>query len=603
MTTKTKNAKLRHNEYYGQQSTLDELYEKSLNDVKFKKLYEKIIEEGNILLAYRNIKANTGSKTKGTDGKTIIDIAAMTNEQVIQMVRDRLKKYIPQSIRRVEIKKDNGKMRPLGIPTMSDRLIQQCVLQILEPICEAKFHNHSFGFRPNRSTEHAKATMHKMINLQTLHYVIDIDIKSFFDNVDHGKLLKQMWTMGIQDKRLLSIISTMLKAKIEGIGIPSKGTPQGGILSPLLSNIVLNELDWWISDQWESFETIYPYSRNENKLQAIRKGSKLKECYIIRYADDFKIMCRTKDDAEKMYIAVKKWLKERLNLEISPDKSKITNLRKKTSEFLGFSIKAVVKGMKRVANSKIKPDAVNKIIAKGKELIKRIQKNPTHKNIGNYNSYVLGIQTYYRIATHCSKDFSKIGYNLDRSIKIRWKSISTNKGSPSKVYEEKYKGYGKKKIYINKLIIFPMSACKTKNAMCLSNKVNKYTPKGRELIHKQIESISNFEFIYLTKNPIINRSIEYNDNRISLFSAQSGMCGILGKRLEVNDFHCHHIIQAKDGGTDKYQNLVIVSPDIHRLIHATQTFTIHQLLAKLNLSKKEINLVNKFRLKVGNIVI
>ena len=116
MTTKAKNTKLRHNEYYGQQSTLDELYEKSLNDVKFKKLYEKIIEEGNILLAYRNIKANTGSKTKGTDGKTIKDIAAMTNEQVIQMVRDRLKKYIPQSVRRVEIKKDNGKTRPLGIP-------------------------------------------------------------------------------------------------------------------------------------------------------------------------------------------------------------------------------------------------------------------------------------------------------------------------------------------------------------------------------------------------------------------------------------------------------------------------------------------------------
>ena len=371
----------------------------------------------------------------------------------------------------------------------------------------------------------------------------------------------------------------------------------------MLSNIVLNELDWWISDQWESFETTYPYSRNEGKLKAIRKGSKLKECYIIRYADDFKIMCRTRDEAEKMYIAVKKWLKERLNLEISPEKSKITNLRKKTSEFLGFSIKAVVKGKKRVANSKIKPDAVNKIIAKGKELIKKIQKNPTHKNIGNYNSYVLGTQNYYRIATHCSKDFSKIGYNLDRSIKIRWKSISTNKGSPSKTYLEKYKGYEKQKTYINGLIIFPMSACKTKYAMSFSNKVNKFTPEGRKLIHKQIESVSGFEFIYLTKNPVINRSIEYNDNRISLYSAQSGMCGILGKRLEVNDFHCHHIIQVKDGGTDKYQNLVIVSPDIHRLIHANQTLTIHQLLAKLNLSKKEINLVNKFRLKVGNIVI
>ena len=370
-----------------------------------------------------------------------------------------------------------------------------------------------------------------------------------------------------------------------------------------MSNIVLNELDWWISDQWESFQTSYSYKRNNDKIEAIRVRSKLKECYIIRYADDFKIMCRTRDEAERMFIAVKLWLKERLNLEISPEKSKITNLRKKTSEFLGFSIKAVIKGKKRIANSKIKSNAIAKIMAKGKELIKKIQKNPTPRNTGLYNSYVIGTQNYFRIATHCTKDFSKIGYYLDRVTKIRWKSVSTNKGSPSKIYLEKYKGYGKQKTYINGLIIFPMSACKTKNAMCFSNKVNKYTPEGRKLIHKQIESVSDFEFMYLMKNPITNRSIEYNDNRISLFSAQCGMCALLGVRLNVNDLHCHHKTSIHDGGTDKYQNLVIISPDIHRLIHATQPETIHQTLVKLELSKKQIAKVNKFRVKVGNIVI
>jgi len=306
MATNTANAKLRYNEYYGQQNTFDELYERSLNGANFNKLYGKIVEENNILLAYRNIKANTGSKTEGTDGLTIKDIADLTNEQVIAMVRGRLKNYTPQSVRRVEILKENGKLRPLGIPTMSDRLIQECILQILEPICEAKFHNHSFGFRPNRSAEHAKATMHRMINFQHLHFVIDVDIRSFFDNVDHGKLLKQMWTMGIQDKNLLCIISAMLKAEIEGIGIPNKGVPQGGLCSPLFSNVVLNELDWWISDQWESFETSHPkIDKNNYKTRVIRRASKLKECYIIRYADDFKIMCRTREAAERMFIAVK----------------------------------------------------------------------------------------------------------------------------------------------------------------------------------------------------------------------------------------------------------------------------------------------------------
>jgi RNA-directed DNA polymerase len=603
MATTTANTKLRHNEYYGQQSILDELYERSLKGAKFNKLYGKIVEENNILLAYRNIKANTGSKTEGTDGLTIKDIAGMTNQEVITMVKRRLKNFTPQSVRRVEILKDNGQSRPLGIPTMSDRLIQACIYQILEPICEARFHNHSYGFRPTRRTEHALATMHRMINIQHLHFVVDVDIKGFFDNVDYGKLLKQMWTMGIQDKNLLCIISAMLKAEIEGIGIPSKGVPQGGLCSPLFSNVVLNELDWWISDQWESYETSYPYKRNEGKIRAIRRGSKLKECYIIRYCDDFKIMCPTRDVAERMFVAVKLWLKERLNLEISPEKSKITNLRKKSSEFLGFKIKAVVKGRKRVANSNIKPSAVVKIIAKGKDLIKKIQKNSADKNVSLYNSYVLGTQNYYRIATHCTKDFSKIGYELDRNIKIRWKSISTNKGSPSKLYLEKYKGYAKKKTYIHGHIIFPMSACKTKNAMSHSKMVNKFTPEGRKFIHQLIESVSGFEFIYLSKNPVIDRSIEYNDNRISLFSAQGGMCEVLGKRLEVNDFHCHRIIPIIAGGGDKYSNLVIIAPDIHRLIHATKSETIQQILAKLELSKKQIAKVNKFRVQVGNIVI
>ena len=603
MATMSTNTKLRNNEYYGQQSTLDKLYEQSLKGARFNKLYELVVKETNILLAYRNIKANKGSTTKGTDGLIIDDIATMTNEQLIVWVRERLSNYKPQSVRRVEIPKPNGKLRPLGIPTISDRLIQQCILQILEPICEAKFHNHSFGFRPNRNTEHAKAIMHKMINIQKLHFVVDIDIKGFFDNVDHRKLLKQMWTMGIQDKNLLCVISAMLKAEIKGIGIPYKGTPQGGILSPLLSNIVLNELDWWISNQWESFETNYTYTRNDSKITRIRMASKLKECYIIRYADDFKIMCRTRDEAERIFIAVKMWLKERLNLEISSNKSKITNLRKKTSEFLGFEIKAVIKGVKRVASSKIKVDSVKKIMEKGKKLIKSVQKKPTQTNVGRYNSYVLGIQNYYRIATNSALDFGKIGYYLGRIARVRWRSVVTNKGSPDRVYSERYKGYGKKKSYISEKIIYPMSACKTKNVMCFSKKINKYTQEGRENIYKQIEKVSEFEFIYLVKHPIENRSVEYNDNRVSLFSAQSGKCRILGERLVVNNMHCHHIRSIHDGGDDKYKNLVIIHPDVHRLIHAIRTDTICQLLEKLKLSKEKIGKVNKFRLKVGNIVI
>jgi RNA-directed DNA polymerase len=142
---------LRHAEYYGMQDIFDDLYERSKNNAtKGLRLYEHITSKDNILLAFRNIKANTGSKTAGTDGITIDKYKIENVDEFIEEIRKALKNYKPQTVRRVEIPKPNGKKRPLGIPTMRDRLIQQMFKQVLEPICEAKFYKHSYGFRPNR---------------------------------------------------------------------------------------------------------------------------------------------------------------------------------------------------------------------------------------------------------------------------------------------------------------------------------------------------------------------------------------------------------------------------------------------------------------------
>lgn len=182
-----KKSKLRHAEYYDFQEIQDKLYAESKSGKIFNKLVEVIIRPENIRLAYRNMKKNDGSHTPGTDGKTIADLEKISDEEIVTLVQRKLTWYVPQSVRRVEIRKDNGKIRPLGIPTILDRLIQQCVLQVLEPICEAKFHDHSYGFRPNRSQQNAIAQVHKNMQLSHLHYVVDIDIKGFFDNVNHGK--------------------------------------------------------------------------------------------------------------------------------------------------------------------------------------------------------------------------------------------------------------------------------------------------------------------------------------------------------------------------------------------------------------------------------
>jgi RNA-directed DNA polymerase len=262
--------------------TFMDLYDRATKHESFKYLYDIITSRENILLSYRTIKSNKGSKTPGADGKTINDIEKLSDHELVTEIQNKLRNYRPKKIRRKLIEKDNGKWRPLGIPCILDRIIQQSFKQVLEPIVEAQFYKHSYGFRPLRSTHHAMARVQSLINQASLHYVVDIDIKGFFDNINHTLLIKQLWNLGIRDKKVLACISKMLKAEIDGEGIPTKGAPQGGLLSPLLSNVVLNDLDQWVANQWEFFPLNKPYKTREGERYA-KKRSNLKEGYLVRY--------------------------------------------------------------------------------------------------------------------------------------------------------------------------------------------------------------------------------------------------------------------------------------------------------------------------------
>lgn len=619
-----KKDKLRHAEYYDFQEIQDKLYADSRKGKVFKHLAEIITSPENIRLAYRNIKKNHGSMTPGTDGKTITDLATLSDEQLISSVQHKLDWYVPQSVRRVEIPKGNDptKKRPLGIPTIMDRLIQQCVLQVMEPVCEAKFHDHSYGFRPNRNQQHAIAQVHKDMQRSNLHYVVDIDIKGFFDNVSHGKLLKQLWTMGIHDKKLLSILSAMLKAEVAGIGFPEVGTPQGGIISPLLSNVVLNELDWWLASQWEEIPTEFPYKGSVNyngsvskshKFAALRR-TRLKEVTCVRYADDFKIFTNSYQNAVKLFHATKSWLHERLSLEISPEKSKVINLKEQYSEFLGFKLKVIPRGKrsdrrtKYVVESHIREKSIAKIKPNLKRLIYDIEfpsqgKRTEYQAVCRYNVYVMGIHDYYQLATKVCDDLTPFALSVHKSLRARLKQrVKTAKQARKrklpcevpKVIRERY-GKSKQLRYVAGHAVVPVGYIRHKPPKSMNRKINSYTPEGRAEIHKNLDRIDMTVLHYLMRNPVLYRSIEYNDNRLSLYSAQMGKCAVSGKVLSIGDIHCHHKVPRHLGGKDNYQNLVLVCEDVHHLIHATNPDTIRKYMEILNLDQKQKEKLNKLR--------
>lgn len=608
-----KRQKLRNIEYYDMQEVFDKLYQDSLANREFRNLLDMITTEENIRLAYRNLKKNAGSKTPGTDNKTITDIAKLDEQELIKIVRKKFQWYQPQAVRKKDIPKGNGKTRPLGIPTIMDRLIQQCVLQVLEPICEAKFCDTSNGFRPNRGVENALAQAEKHMQCGHLHIVIDIDIKGFFDNVQHGKLLRQMWAMGIHDKKLLSIISAMLKAEVAGFGFPEKGTPQGGIISPLLSNIVLNELDWWITSQWVDMPTKREYSGRvhstgtkdqSKKFRALRK-TKLKECYIVRYADDFKIFCQKHSDAVRLFAATKAWLKERLGLDISPEKSKIVNLKHEYSDFLGFRLKVhKAKDGKYVVISHIAPKSLDKIKDNAKSKLKDIQfckgKMDEYKAINNYNSFVMGIHNYYCMATCANPDMQTLAWEIKISIKNRLQErVKRRKDLPVPQYASRY-AKSKEVRFIGQNILLPIGYIQHHPPIHKKASVNKYTPEGRMEIHKELEKVDMNILHFLMRNPIKSRSIEYNDNRLSLYAAQAGKCAILKEPLELNEIHCHHKTPLSLGGGDEYANLIILHERVHRMIHATNMETISALMQELQLNPAQLKKLNQLRKLAGS---
>ena len=613
------NQKLIRTGYYDMQETQDKLYAESMSGKSFDNLMDIIISPQNIMLAYRTIKRNDGSQTPGTDKKTIAHFADMAEDEFIYLIQSKFNNYHAKMVKRVNIPKPGGKVRPLGIPCMIDRIIQQCILQVLEPICEAKFSDQSFGFRPNRSAKNAIAECERLMQRVHTTYVVDIDIKSFFDNVNHRKLIRQIWTMGIHDAKLLQVIKEILNAPIlmpdETVEHPKKGTPQGGILSPLLANIVLNEFDHWIESQWKNQ---YKYMKKPNKprfnnigtqnlnheYEQLRKRSNLKEVYVVRYADDIKIFCKTKDEAERIYLAAIDWLGYRLKLDVSKEKSGITNLKNKYTEFLGFRLKLRKKSGKYVVRARMSQKAFESAHQNLLNQIKRMQSPKNDDELKEmahaYNAMVMGIQNYYGIANCVTIDLCRLQYLLLKPMEHRL--VLSKEGKITiKILKERY-GSSEQVRYINGYPIVPIGYYKSRTPLSKKKNINQYTPEGREEWLKSSCAIHNVA-LNIMKNPIRGGTVEYNDNRISLFYGQRGKCGISGRELCIGNMQCHHKIPKSLGGTDEYNNLIWLEKDIHILIHATDSDTIQKYLKNVAPTKRQLQKINDLRVLAGNALI
>ena len=357
-------------------------------------LLDRILSKENMQEAYHRVVKNGGAP--GIDGISVSDLK-MHCQQHWPRIREALLsgKYQPQAVRQVEIPKLNGGTRTLGIPTGMDRLIQQAIHQVLQPVYDPEFSNQSYGFRPNRSAQMAVAEARKIIR-EGYRWVVDMDLEKFFDRVNHDVLMHRLWKR-IQDKRLLRLIRTYLKAGLMSGGVESprtEGVPQGGPLSPLLSNILLDDLD--------------------KELE--KRGHK-----HLRYADDCNIYVKSEAAGGRVLKSISRYVEERLKLRVNVEKSAVA--RPWERKFLGYSVTR-----HREVKLKVSASSEQRLKGKLKDIFRRGRGCAIVSTIRQLTPIIRGWVNYFKYSEVKGR-FEELDGWLRRKIRVlywrRWKKPRT----------------------------------------------------------------------------------------------------------------------------------------------------------------------------------
>jgi len=513
------------------------------------------------LLAVRRVTTeNQGRNTAGVDGVKII-----SHIKKIELASSLKLDGKASPIRRTYIPKPGkSESRPLGIPTVKDRAKQMLAKLALEPEWEAVFEPNSYGFRPGRSCHDAISSLFLSLRGKS-RYVLDADIQKCFDRIDHDKLLSKLSTFDLMERQ----VQAWLKADIM-VGYLNKpdviskfieGTPQGGVISPLLANVALHGLenhikDWYAND-W------YPFTGNST---SVGKRDRKQAIGFSRYADDFVITAPKLNDILQIEKQVQLWLEQEAGLSLSKAKMRIVN---STSgfEFLGFHIISIKTDNDEGYKLKIRPSRLSKarIIQRTREIIQNNRSASSYSLIQQLSSRIIGWANYFRFA-ECSKDFGKLDYTIYNQIRA-WVFRRKSKGLRSRYkIKEKYFPSGKTflfrdKSYKNNWVLTGQTLVKGKMKENFLPKMS-WVSSTQHVKIKGNASPYDGNHLYWAKR--IERHSGYSHNICKLLKLQKGCCAICEVPFNPMDIiEVDHIIPRSKGGPDKYSNLQALHKHCH----------------------------------------